>query len=329
MGRRTKGEAARIAVHAATTEGLTGRLAGALVLGIVLAAEPAAAEPPQGPHAPQAAAPRTPHARAPRPDRFRATTSVAAQQSAVRAIPYAKLDEDAKQKVSSVLRNFSIFRRMPIRVTRCDPDMYLFLVEHPDVVVNIWDVLGISQMGLQQIDDDTYKLTDEYGTEGTVQFLYRSHDTHVAYTEGSFNGPFMLKPAKGRGVLILKSGYVLETDGRYYVTSRLDAFVQIDNGGLELLSKAFQPIIGRVVDSNFTQTAGFVGSLSRTAEVNCPGMKRLAGKLSGVKPEVREEFATVSEEVAEKAAESERTATVPRVSSRPLPAAAEPVLDGP
>lgn len=282
------------------------------VLGGVLAAGPAAGQQPRA---------RAGQPRSAGPDPYAATTSIDAQRSAVGSIPFSKLDEDARRKVSSVLRDFSIFRRLPIRVTQCDPDMYHFLVEHPDVVVNIWEVLRIAKMGLKQVDADTYKLTDEYGTEGTIEFLYRSHDTYVAYVEGSFDGPFLLKPAQGRGILILRSGSVLETDGRYYITSRLDAFVRIENGGLELLSKAFQPLIGRIVDTNFTQTAGFVGSLSRTAEVNCPGVKRLADKLSEVKPEVREKFAAVSEEVAERAAQLEASRTVPHVSSRPAPPA--------
>jgi hypothetical protein len=102
---------------------------------------------------------------------------------------------------------------------------------------------------------------------------------------------------------VLKSGYVLEPDGRYYVTSRLDAFVHIEHGGVELLTKTFQPVVGRVADVNFLQTAGFLGDLSRTAEVNTGGMQRLADKLTRVRPEVREKFVQLSTQVAERAAQ--------------------------
>jgi hypothetical protein len=237
-----------------------------------------------------------------RPNPYKGTASREARESALACIPMDKLDEEARAKVNSVLSKTSIFRRLPIRVVQCDPDMYLFLVRHPDVVVNIWEVMGICQLAVRQVDENTFTVVDKTGTQGTAEFLHSTPTTHIIYTEGAFEGAPLTVPARGRTLLVLKSGYVLEPDGRYYVTSRMDAFVQIEHGGLELLTKTFQPVVGRVADMNFMQTAGFLGSLSRTAEVNASGMERLAGKLMQVQPEVREKFVQLSTQVAERAA---------------------------
>ena len=201
-----------------------------------------------------------------KPDPYQATTSREARHSAVTSIPLDKLDASARAKVSSVLSDVSFFRRMPVRVVQCDPDYYLFLVEHPDVVVNIWQVLGINKMQMRQLGPDKYYVTDAAGTTGTVEYLYSSHNTHLIYSEGTYNGPLFARPAQGRGLLILKTGYVREPNGRYYITSRLDAFMQVEHVGAELLTKTFQPLVGRVADINFTYTTGFLGNLSRTAE---------------------------------------------------------------
>jgi len=72
-----------------------------------------------------------------RPDPTRADTSRAAQQSALGSIPIEKLDPAARSKVAAVLANVTVFRRLPIRVVDCDPNLYLFLIRHPDVVVGI------------------------------------------------------------------------------------------------------------------------------------------------------------------------------------------------
>jgi len=237
------------------------------------------------------------------PNPYKGTTSREARESALACIPFDKLDDKAKAKVDSVLSETSIFRRLPIRVVQCDPDMYLFLVRHPDVVVDIWRVMGICQLSVRQVDENTFTVVDKTGTRGTAEFLHSSPTTHIIYTEGAFEGAPLTIPARGRTLLVLKSGYVLEPDGRYYVTSRLDAFVQIEHGGVELLTKTFQPVVGRVADINFLQTAGFLGSLSRTAEVNSPGMERLADRLTRVQPEVREKFVQLSMQVSERAAQ--------------------------
>ena len=235
-------------------------------------------------------------------DPLKATSSREAREEAIRSIPLDKISGDAQATVKAVLSNVSIYRRMPVRMIQCDPEMYLFLVHHPDVIVNVWQVLGITQIALTQLETDCYRLTDSAGTEGTVRLLYQSPDTHLVYTEGKYEGPFSTRPTQGRVVLLMKTGYVRQPDGQCLITVRLDTFMQVEPGGVELLTKAFQPIMGKIADINFMQTIEFVGSLSRTAEVNCRGVQRLASKLSSVEPDVRDQFADVAQRIAEKAA---------------------------
>jgi len=241
-----------------------------------------------------------------RDDPNQATTSRAARQDAQRSIPFDRLDPSARAKVASVLQDVSFFRRMPIRVTPCDPELYLFLVRHPDVIVNIWQVTGVTKVTMQETGPATFWITDPVGTQGSVEYLYSDHDTQVIYTEGAYDGPLFAKPVRGRGLLILKSGYVREPDGRYYVTSRLDALMRIDHLGLEILTKTFRPLVGKVADINFTYTADFLGNLSRSAESNGHGMQHLAGRLTQVQPQVRRQFAQVAQRVAEKATDLSR-----------------------
>jgi len=253
-----------------------------------------------------------------RTELFQASSSPSVQRAAVAAIPMDKLDETSRAKVRSVLDDVTLFRRMPVRVIECDPNLYLFLLRHPDVLVNIWEVLKISQLRLRETGSDQYQLHESPGTVIRAEYLYRSHDLHVVYCEGTYEGPLFKRSIKGRGLLVLRSGYVRETDGRYYITNRLDSFVQIEPGAVELLTKTVQPLVGRTADFNFIQTVGFVGSLSRTAEVNGPGLQRLAGRLAHVQPEVRERFAELAAEVARKSPVSSRApgAAAAQVASR-------------
>jgi hypothetical protein len=239
--------------------------------------------------------------RAARDDPPHATGSRAAREEAARRIPLAKLSEPAKAKAVWVLSNASIYRRLPIRMIPCDPAMYLFLVQHPDVVVNIWEVLGASHLGMEQTGADTYRVTDDIGTAGKLEFLYRSRDVHLVYVDGTYRGPLFGHPIRARGLMLLTSEYLHDTDGRCYITSRLDAFMHIEPNGVEFLTKTFLPVVGKVADNNFVQTAAFLASVSRTAEVNKPAVQRLASRLSKVQPDVRKEFAQVAQQVSQKA----------------------------
>lgn len=231
---------------------------------------------------------------------FQATTSLAARQDAIRCIPLARMDAQAKAKVNAVLSNVTVFRRLPVRVIDCDPDLYLFLVRHPDVVVNIWETLKLSQLQVRQAAPEMFRVVDGDGTTATFEYLYRSHDTHVVYAEGAYTGAVLARPVKGRGLIILKTGYVRETDGRSYITNRMDVFVNVEPGAAELVARTLHPLVGRIVDNNFSQSVGFVGSLSRTSEVNSRGVQRLAEKLTHVQPEVRRQLAELAGGVAER-----------------------------
>jgi len=238
-----------------------------------------------------------------------ANTSEAACRDALRSIPLEKLSPENRAKVKSVLSNVSVFRRLPTKVIDCDPDMYLFLVRHPDVVVNIWELFKISRLQFQQTGEEQFRVIEPLGTTASVNFIYRSHDTHVIYGEGAYEGSLLARPIKSRGVLVLKTGYVREPNDRYYITSRMDCFLNIEPVGAELWTKTVSPLVGKTVDNNFVQTLAFLSSLSRTAEVNDRGVRRLAGQLSHVKPEVRAQFSDIAAKVSQKTATADAAKT--------------------
>jgi hypothetical protein len=233
---------------------------------------------------------------------LKATSSREAQENAIQSIPFDKIDAASRAKVSAVLADVTLFRRLPVDVMPCDPNLYLFLLDHPDVVVDIWQTLGISRITLKQIGPEVFQITDDAGTTGTVQVLYHDQNTRVIFTEGSYNGPLFGRQLQGRILIVLKSAYIWRPDGRCYVTTRLDSFTQLDNIGMEIITKTIQPLVGKTADINFLQTTSFVASLSRTAEVNQPGLLRLAKRLPQIQPEVREQFVQLVEQMGPKPA---------------------------
>lgn len=234
-----------------------------------------------------------------------ATSSRAAREDAIHSIPFDRLQANDKARVSAAVGGASIYRRLPIQVTECDPDLYLFLVRHPEVVVNIWEVMKISNVALQRTGEDTFRATDGAGTNCEVKYCYSNHEVQVIYAEGTYEGPLFSRPVRAKCVLILRAGYQQETNGRHYVTSRMDTFVQIDHTGVEILAKTLQPLVNRSADYNFVETAGFLGTISRTAETNPAGVARLSKKLNNLQPEVRNRFTELSVEVGRKARQRE------------------------
>jgi hypothetical protein len=231
-----------------------------------------------------------------------ADTSETSKAEAIRKLPLRDLTAETRRKLMAVVERPSIYRRLPHASIECDPALYLFLIRNPEVVVNIWQLLGVSQMTAQRVAPYQWKGNDAAGTTCDVELVYGTDDLHVMYSDGYYDGTLLRRKITGRCVLLLQSGYGQAEDHRWYVANRLDVFLQIDNAGADVIARTLSPWVGKVADANFAESCKFAQRLSATAEQNGPGVQKLADKLTDVQPEVRSEFTRVATAVQQRAA---------------------------
>jgi hypothetical protein len=240
-----------------------------------------------------------------------------AREEAVRAIPWRQLSANDRRAAQLVVKNPSIYRRLPTRVIDCDPELFTFLLEHPEVVIDVWRVMGVSQVTLDKLPAAAldsrhryaaYRATDGCGTVGTVRYLHADWSRNgsnlaVVFADGSYEGKPFFTPLRAQSVLLIRSGAVQETSGRHYVTVRIDTFLKIEQMGIELVAKTVQPWISKTTDRNFIETLTFVSNFSRTAEKNPQGMQRLATRLNAVDEPTRNELVALCFRTAERYAQ--------------------------
>jgi hypothetical protein len=231
---------------------------------------------------------------------IKASTSRDAYEQALRKLPLGELRDDARKKLQHVVESPSIYRRLPVEVIDCDPDLYLFLIRYPEIVVNMWQLMGITKVKVQRTSQFTLDANDGAGTASSVELVYSARDKHVIYGSGQYEGPLLRRRITGKCVLLLQSGYTRSESGRPLVSSQLDVFVELDNVGADFVAKTIHPLVGRTADHNFSETAKFLGEICQQAEANKPGMQRLAQRLTSVDPEIRQQFADVTGAVAQR-----------------------------
>ena len=229
-----------------------------------------------------------------------ATNSQAAMKTALEAIPWNRLSNPAKEKIQSVLSNKPLYRRLPQQSAYCEPVMYDFLLNHPDVVVAIWENLGVTQISLKEHGrPGVYQLRETVGSAGIIEVLYKTRNYCIAYSKGSYTAPFLPKPVVGETILILQSDFEQDEEGDPYVVTQLDAFVKVNNFGVEMFAKMLAPMLGRIADSNFEETIAFLGNVSEAAQANPEVIRRLALRLESIRKEVRDEFIQVAYHTAQ------------------------------
>ncbi len=252
-----------------------------------------------------------------------ATSSRAAREEAIRTIPWKLMSPASRQTAQSVINNTSIYRRLPTRIIDCDPDLFTFLLQHPEIVIDVWRVMGISQVALHKSPDGNYRGTDGAGTTGTIRYLFSNwgegaHDVAVVFADGAYQGPPFPAPLKAQSIMLVRSTAVREANGRHHITVRIDSFVRVEQLGVEIIAKTVQPWIAKTADQNLIETLTFVSNFSRTAEKNPQGMQRLANRLETLDEPTRNELVMLCFRTAERYSQRDRaTRTGALFATRP------------
>lgn len=241
-------------------------------------------------------------------------SSSATEANAVERIPFNRLLGLAQENIRGVVERPSYFRRLPTQTIECDPELFTLLVRYPEIIVNIWDLMGITKVEVKRIAPYVFTGQDGAGTVCRCELLYGTSDVHVYYGTGAYSGAMAARDIEGRCVCVLHSSASTNRAGRSTITMSMDIFMKLDNFGVDLLTRTLAPLVGKTADYNFVESAKFVSQLNQLCEQNPPAAAQLAQRLNRVDPSVRANFAQV---VANIAASSPRPVDTREVVAQP------------
>ena len=222
------------------------------------------------------------------------------RKQTVSSLPLDQLNPQTRDKINSVVKKPSVYRRLPVTSISADPDHFRFLVRHPEVVVNIWQLMGVTQMETERTGPYTIKSNDGAGTISSIELVYGTENLHIFFGTGTYEGPILKRKLNGSCVLVLRSENQIGTDGQATQTSQLDVFLKIDNATAGLIAKTIQPIVGTTADHNFVESLKFIQRLDQTTQKNGPGVEQMSHRLD-IDQGVREKYAAVIDKVFQKA----------------------------
>ena len=227
-----------------------------------------------------------------------------------------RLTREAQQRILSIAESPTLYRRLPAQAINCDQDMYLFLTRNPEVMVGIWDLMGITKVKAQRIGPYQMQASDGSGTSCKVDLIYGDPNLHIYLADGSYDGTLVAKPIQGRAVFVIRSKYTENASGGTTVTGTLDCFIEFESLGADLLVRTLGGLIARSAENNFAETGRFMAQVSQAAERNPTALMDVAGRLPQVSEPTRQTFVNVISTVARRADQRFRTAEAPRERAR-------------
>ncbi|WP_173405108.1 hypothetical protein [Novipirellula maiorica] len=225
------------------------------------------------------------------------TASIERRREVLASLPMQRLTRDAQQRILSIANSPTIFRQLPTQAISCDRDLFLLIARNPEILVGMWDVMGVTQVTTKRIAPYQLDASDGSGTQCVVDLVYGDPNIHIYVADGSYDGKLVASPIKGRGVFVFRSTYATSATGQTTVTGTLDCFVQLDSLSADLIARTFSGFIGRSADSNFVETARFLSQISAASQQNPHSMIDLARRLPQVPPETKQQFVEVVKNV--------------------------------
>ncbi|WP_437202221.1 hypothetical protein [Planctomicrobium sp. SH664] len=215
------------------------------------------------------------------------------RSAAIDQLPMQHLNPAAQREVQRIVKNISLYRRLPTVELFSDRRVYEYFTTHPDVAVSIWRALDISQVQMFQTGPFDYETDTRDGTLGTVTVLHQSPTSYVILCKGQFQSPALTKPIRAEAVMHLQPHF----NDNGTVWHELDLFVSFSSQTVETMAKLVSPLSNRIADKNFEEVSLFVEMMS-TAMSRQPGwVEQLAGRLDGVLPERPNQLLSVTAQV--------------------------------
>lgn len=227
-------------------------------------------------------------------------SALSGREDAIAAIPLSRLTPAAQQRITSITHRPTLYRHLSQQTIQCDPELFLFIVRHPEILVGIWDLMEITQVQTERVGDYQLRAIDGSGTDCTVDLVYGDSAVHVYVADGFYDGKLTANPVPGKGVFVLRCQHRTNAVGNPVVEGTLDCFVQVDHLAADLLIRTFGPLIGRTADNNFSETARFIDQLGTSARKHPAAMEELAMRLPQVSAATRNQFAAVVRQSAER-----------------------------
>ena len=220
------------------------------------------------------------------------SSSREARQRAVDALPLGSMSDAGRHAVEECLRRTTLYRRLPTATIGCDAALLDFVLTKPETLVDVWRVLGISQLTLDPTGPGQWRLADGYGTVGAVRLLHQERHERgglcVFHGRGGYTGPLSPRDLSGSCVVLVRHTRAApDADGRPRQSVQIDAFLDVDGLGLEIVARTLQPLIVRSAATNLHEIGLFVSQFAAAAARNPAGVARLADRMTRTAPEDR------------------------------------------
>ncbi|MBL8810439.1 MAG: hypothetical protein JNM43_09715 [Planctomycetaceae bacterium] len=222
------------------------------------------------------------------------TSASDTHKSSVAEIPLNALTPKNRLRAQHILENTSQFRRLPSLQYTIDEPIYRYLLQHPDVAVSTWRVMGISRFEMFQTGPQEYEAQAVDGSEGIADILYQDANQVLFICEGNYHNVLLPKPLQASALIWFRAQYTPNAEGTHVVTQKTDVFVRFPSAGLSTVAKMLTPVTNSLMDRNLFELSLYASMMSRAVRDEPDWVVQVADQMEGVLPQRKGELIAVA-----------------------------------
>lgn len=221
-------------------------------------------------------------------------SSSKAFEQALADLPLDQLTSEHRQRVETILRHRSLFRRLPTIGMSAEPSVYQYFTRNPEAAVGVWRVMEISQFKLNPVTASMWKGDAGDGSHGTIEVVHRTANRQLLLCEGEYKSPVLPKAIKAQAVMYLKSDFTGATSPKHNIVHDLDLFVTFPSQTVDTVAKVIAPVSNSIADKNFRELSMFVEFMSTTMRTHPGWVEQVVQRMDAVRHEQKEDLLKVS-----------------------------------
>jgi len=188
--------------------------------------------------------------------------SIVQQEFIPAPVPLEELPPPLRERVRVVLEHPTLSARGPLEAFRCRPNLYYWLLDHPDLAARLWRGLGAKCSDIHARGDGSFMWKDVQNGEAHWQTIVRNTKQRVWYAEGRVKAGPMLPAVFFRAVVVLNHQEGSDGKGRPAMRHQMDLILHTDSRAVNLAARLFGASAPRLAEEYASQLEMFFGALA-------------------------------------------------------------------
>lgn len=178
------------------------------------------------------------------------------------SVPLEELPPQLRDRVRVVLEHPTLASRGPLEAFRSRPNIYYWLLDHPDVAMRLWRGLGAKCSEIHALGEGNFAWRDAQNGEVRWQTIVRNGKQRIWYAEGRVKAGPLLPSVSLRAVVVLNHQEGSDGKGKPAIRHQMDMILHTDSRAVSLAARLFGASAPRLAEEYVGQMQMFFGALA-------------------------------------------------------------------